>query len=70
MMNTYVRSESSPSVSWKVGSFQAFVEAKVSLSAVSAPVCACPLPLRCECVSKCVVNSLLCSFVTGMCRKL
>ncbi|CDJ64025.1 glycine hydroxymethyltransferase, putative [Eimeria necatrix] len=28
MMSTYVRSESSPSVSWKVGSFQAFVEAK------------------------------------------
>ncbi|CDJ36391.1 uncharacterized protein EMH_0054460 [Eimeria mitis] len=28
MMNSYVRSESSPSVSWKVGSFQAFVEAK------------------------------------------
>lgn len=31
MMSTYVRSESSPSVSWKVGSFQAFVEAKVRL---------------------------------------
>lgn len=29
MMSSYVRSDSSPSVSWKVGSFQAFVEAKV-----------------------------------------
>ncbi|KAL8428127.1 hypothetical protein Efla_005830 [Eimeria flavescens] len=28
MMSSYVRSDSSPSVSWKVGSFQAFVEAK------------------------------------------
>lgn len=29
MVSSYVRSDSSPSVSWKVGSFQAFVEAKV-----------------------------------------
>lgn len=32
MMSSYVRSDSSPSVSWKVGSFQAFVEAKVRRS--------------------------------------